>query len=738
MAQVLETPEKEPQALARSCPKCGNIFKEDSNFCRRCGVKRARLSADSPPESGEHMSPFTWMKRVLTHHSDEPAKRPRHFESDLHRRLVTVVDEVSSDASCDAESMVLRAECTALATPKKSRNGFENEACGILGKTLTKKKQALQSDITEKEKKRAAGDAAVKVAETNKAGAARAVEEAKEGFNSARKAVSDIAGRKKPKDEEMSHAHAALTTAQGNLKTAQHELEEVEDLYSKNFVVLKEGTAGGKSAEDKLLRALLPHLEKWGGEDCLLAGFTPAVHHQKTARGAWCTKVVDAVELLFNKPRDEAKAKVAEAQKAVDSASQECERIKRESDLLAKELAKAEARQTEASSSVSAKEAELSKAEGLLASSKAELAVLVDNLDSSKSKLQSFDDGVMADFQWLSDHNEAEGDTLDHATLTSLLQIKHHHVPDSLDDKGEARVKKVRDKLEDPSAVTGDISKRTLAMLSDLAGGAVGPSAADRKDAQKAGADMIRRALRSRQSSLLAQLDKAAKDAKYSAEQLQQFKGAEGPKLLEEELASKAKLVERAEDAQKKACGAAVDTAEVAEKEAAQKYSAMSAEAKAAEDAFKEHFLPLKDGSCASDREVRQHLSACNGLLESWKCEDCLVAGFAPAAGHKPDVRGTWCKKVMEEIEKMFKAETAKAAGKLATASSELNAKKQELADAKARCSEAKNRLAAAQKEHQDVQQLQSSVLSWAALRSEIESLLEGNSSQQLTQQDGT
>lgn len=35
----LKYKEPEPQKVQESC-KCGNVFKEDSKFCRKCGTKR--------------------------------------------------------------------------------------------------------------------------------------------------------------------------------------------------------------------------------------------------------------------------------------------------------------------------------------------------------------------------------------------------------------------------------------------------------------------------------------------------------------------------------------------------------------------------------------------------------------------------------------------------------------------------------------------------------------------------
>jgi hypothetical protein len=72
------------------------------------------------------------------------------------------------------------------------------------------------------------------------------------------------------------------------------------------------------------------------------------------------------------------------------------------------------------------------------------------------------------------------------------------------------------------------------------------------------------------------------------------------------------------------------------------------------EDAYNNHFVPLKEGRFSGDMEASRYVSALAQLFQSWQLEDCLLAGFRPAAIHKPVERGGWCLRVLEAIEQAF------------------------------------------------------------------------------------
>jgi hypothetical protein len=73
------------------------------------------------------------------------------------------------------------------------------------------------------------------------------------------------------------------------------------------------------------------------------------------------------------------------------------------------------------------------------------------------------------------------------------------------------------------------------------------------------------------------------------------------------------------------------------------------------ENAFEQYFVPLRDQKVhgqEADKKTKYLLD----LFQRWSVEDCLVIAFKPAVKceKNDEERGAWCRKVMQELEKMF------------------------------------------------------------------------------------
>jgi hypothetical protein len=75
------------------------------------------------------------------------------------------------------------------------------------------------------------------------------------------------------------------------------------------------------------------------------------------------------------------------------------------------------------------------------------------------------------------------------------------------------------------------------------------------------------------------------------------------------------------------------------------------------QDAYDHHFVPLRDGPGVPKAD--SHLAALRPLFQLWgepyEFEECLLGGFYPSAHETPDQRHSWCKKVVAEVDRLWR-----------------------------------------------------------------------------------
>jgi len=82
------------------------------------------------------------------------------------------------------------------------------------------------------------------------------------------------------------------------------------------------------------------------------------------------------------------------------------------------------------------------------------------------------------------------------------------------------------------------------------------------------------------------------------------------------------------------------------------KTSQIEAEREYFNDAYHDHFLPLRDGVWSKMQEANLHVDIIVPLCAKFGFEESLTCGFPPAARNKPHMRGPFDVTVMKELEK--------------------------------------------------------------------------------------
>lgn len=211
-----------------------------------------------------------------------------------------------------------------------------------------------------------------------------------------------------------------------------------------------------------------------------------------------------------------------------------------------------------------------------------------------------------------------------------------------LDPEIEDKLSTVRDQLEKSNVQTD----ACCVMLESMAPGCLGPAMDERDELQTEGVDMIGKviyAIEEEATEALRKADLICKDPEAAKQQLQKAK-EEASKSKEKDEANR-KEKQRAAERAKEALARANDMLRKANDVLSQqeaKQQKKKEEKEMVEDAFKEHFVPLRDGTWSKESEARGHFLALAPIFGYFNYEASLVAAFDKASKHKPGQRKTF------------------------------------------------------------------------------------------------
>eukprot|EP00928_Gymnodinium_smaydae_P028106 TRINITY_DN21529_c0_g3_i1.p1 TRINITY_DN21529_c0_g3~~TRINITY_DN21529_c0_g3_i1.p1 ORF type:complete len:1083 (-),score=317.31 TRINITY_DN21529_c0_g3_i1:169-3417(-) len=120
------------------------------------------------------------------------------------------------------------------------------------------------------------------------------------------------------------------------------------------------------------------------------------------------------------------------------------------------------------------------------------------------------------------------------------------------------------------------------------------------------------------------------------------------------------------------------------------------------EDAYTNHFLPLKNGAGSPE----EHLNALKPLLDEYNCDPCLKAAFCVSALHKPNERQEWCSKCVNEIDRFFATPRKLALDKISSARAALRKAERDSENAHKSCEDAMIALLRAKEELKTAERL--------------------------------
>jgi hypothetical protein len=591
----------------------------DSLFCRRCGTKRPKIEEDTG-NAGK-----------------------RYKKGGLEDKIKIVADasykcKNRSDACC---TMLYNMVPGSLGDPLFSRTHYQKEYSELVGISLKQHEAALSLEVSDLEKK-LEGPTAKKVLADGKLVDCQNAEKAvRDQFHAKEAEIQNAKVALEKKMSELGEATKQRNIAQNEMNAASAALKEIEDLYNNNFVPLKRCSFSTTREAHNHVNNLCPHFKKWGGPDCLIAGFEKA--GPNTTRPAFCNVVMTECEKLFTKPRSEALERKAAAQEALEKA---------EANLALKKKAVQEAEQhmenlrkelQELTTLLEAAKGETQKA--VLAATEAAEALRVAEaaLAVKKMELRDFKDGPLKIYEELKIHEERG--------------YKHDSFP-----KKEAKAKEDNrnKKCVEMKSELGfaNLQPTTKDMLSDSVPGAYGAKKELRDDLQKKATALIKAALGERLQLLIKKIEDqfpkiGGTDVNPPGGPLNALKDKEqGPPVAQEIVDEKKKALDSAKDLIRELT-VSKDKAQQDKDRAQSELMVATKEKNEIVSAYEKHFLPLKKGKC-TPAEVKEHLHVLVPLLQIWKVEDCLVEGFKAAAIKCQEARGVWCGKVIDEIEKIF------------------------------------------------------------------------------------
>lgn len=215
-------------------------------------------------------------------------------------------------------------------------------------------------------------------------------------------------------------------------------------------------------------------------------------------------------------------------------------------------------------------------------------------------------------------------------------------------------------------------SLETCVMLECMVPGSLGPGIDERDELQAEAVEMIGRVLERQEGELSRDLHRKedmvqdpnrvradmtaelqeAKDHEVGADQQVQ-RGQQDLKSAKVDAGTGQRLLASARSSHDKSCT---------------ELKQLEAEQAALELNYKDHFIPVRDGTWQTQPESAKHVAALLPTFKTFEYEDSLIAAFQKAADHKPPARGNFDNITMETAEKDFSVGLQHLVGKIGAA----------------------------------------------------------------------
>eukprot|EP00930_Biecheleria_cincta_P080906 TRINITY_DN693_c0_g2_i1.p1 TRINITY_DN693_c0_g2~~TRINITY_DN693_c0_g2_i1.p1 ORF type:complete len:357 (+),score=113.41 TRINITY_DN693_c0_g2_i1:52-1122(+) len=204
----------------------------------------------------------------------------------------------------------------------------------------------------------------------------------------------------------------------------------------------------------------------------------------------------------------------------------------------------------------------------------------------------------------------------------------------------------VEEKIEIVRKQVGNAVARSdecCVMLENMVPGCLGPAMDERDELQTEAVEMIGKVIHAIEELALKDLQLAeeiCEDPEAAKKKLEEgAKDAQAGKDVAEK--DKSAKLKAAQDA-KAALAKADDTLKKANKglhKLEDEKAALKNKRDRVEDAFIQHFVPIRDGDWGPLSEAQGHIQALRPIFQLFDYEDSLMAAFEKAGIHKPDVR---------------------------------------------------------------------------------------------------
>lgn len=342
--------------------------------------------------------------------------------------------------------------------------------------------------------------------------------------------------------------------------------------------------------------------------------------------------------------------------------------------------------------------------------------------------MKSFVDGPLGDYEALKNH-ETPGYQPD-----TFVKVAEGGQPTKKVMDLRQEVSKASIPLQASAPQGSDTRDHTKDMCSDMVGGAYGPAPKEADDLQHRAADIVKKALNERiiagKKDVDDQLPTVGKTSVSPAGGLgNALKDKDkGIPVAQQIVDEKRKEFETSSKQREDLCGGpcAQKKAELAK--AQKNLDDATKERDDINNAYEKHFKPLKIKKCPT-AEVKEHLDVLGPLFESWGCEDCLLAGFTPAAKHGPEERGPWCTKVVAEMDTQFKTPLQKVEAKIKSCSEAREQAANAYREAQRKCDDAKEEEKKKKKQLDDALKLQTTVNDLCELSKRVDVLTKEHTS---------
>merc|ERR1719424_2016200 len=597
---------------------CGNMFMPDSNFCRRCGAKRAdvlkKVRVKSPPRRGG--SEVDDRLRIVC-----AFLRDSQTEEAVH-------DPVKE---CTRPSLYMLANGTrdCLGPTKSSRDKHQCKTVELIGEIF--KDVAKMHEIKIAAAKKNLQDALEELKRRQFREVDICTKQAEEEYNQA------LAECQRCRDI-LAERERELLDALAILHAKEDELDFWLKLHAECYIPLVGGKLNAQQVEAHL-NTLVPKLhegtglgKQWGFEDCLMGAFSPASREREqnlTERCDYNKGVFSEMDKAWTTWFAHLKAEVAKAKRGVpdrlaarDAAEQRryqaCEVVvaQKEAALRAVEKRKMEERERWALA-----HQRVIEQEQVVATCEYELKICEDAYEYYKST-------EYAAYLWLCAQESGVYNHNDYVQTVTDLQGEVLH-----------KVEMVQTGLSE-----GDVSRETITMLTVMAPSSLGRGKClkNRRQATVNGqiGEVLDQVIQTKKRRVAAA--HAALAAAKTTRKIERASELEVDRRKYDDACERCRMA-RAE--------VAAATAERDQAQSEVDHLRMTLESW--QDVYDHHFVPLRDGPGVPKAD--SHLAALRPLFQQWgepyEFEECLLGGFYPAAHETPDQRHSWCKKVLAEVD---------------------------------------------------------------------------------------